>query len=69
MQTTKLRIEGMTCANCVRHVQKALERIPGVGSSTVVLGEVAVVHHDRVAAEALKRAVSAAGEYCAEVAD
>lgn len=30
-------IQGMTCANCVRHVEKALKNIPGVSQLEVNL--------------------------------
>src|SRR5215475_1642951 len=29
-ETTRLAIEGMTCASCVAHVEKALRHVPGV---------------------------------------
>ncbi|HRI44314.1 MAG TPA: heavy metal-associated domain-containing protein [Fimbriimonadaceae bacterium] len=32
-----LRIEGMTCENCVRHVRQALESVPGVERALVEL--------------------------------
>lgn len=32
-----LSIEGMTCASCVRHVEKALLSVPGVTEATVNL--------------------------------
>ena len=40
MQTSnliKLPIEGMTCASCVRRVEKALKSVPGVASAEVNL--------------------------------
>src|SRR5574339_819938 len=33
----RLPIEGMTCASCVARVEKALKKVPGVGSSEVNL--------------------------------
>ena len=36
-ETTKLAIEGMTCASCVGRVKKALARIPGVIEASVNL--------------------------------
>ena len=36
-QELSLPIEGMTCASCVRHVERALERVPGVQSVSVNL--------------------------------
>jgi len=32
-----LSISGMTCASCVRHVEKALLKVPGVSSASVNL--------------------------------
>ncbi|MEW6435955.1 MAG: heavy metal translocating P-type ATPase [Pseudomonadota bacterium] len=32
-----LKIEGMTCASCVSHIEKALSRVPGVESASVNL--------------------------------
>jgi Cu+-exporting ATPase len=33
----KLRVKGMSCANCVRHVTEAIQSVPGVSSATVTL--------------------------------
>jgi len=33
-----LPIEGMTCASCVSHVEKALQGVPGVSEVSVNLG-------------------------------
>lgn len=63
MKTTHISIEGMTCANCVTHVQKALEAVPGVEDVEVTLGEGATVIHECAADETLLRAVMAAGGY------
>jgi Cd2+/Zn2+-exporting ATPase len=35
MNTIRLTVTGMTCANCARHVQEALGAVPGVASVTV----------------------------------
>lgn len=35
--TTTLKITGMTCNNCVKHVKEALESVPGTQSATVDL--------------------------------
>lgn len=66
-QTTNLRIEGMTCANCATHVEKALQAVRGVTEVTVTLDEGARVEHDGADEGELKRAVAAAGGYKAEV--
>jgi len=63
-QDLTLAVEGMTCASCVRHVEKALQGVPGVLSASVNLAtERAEV---KIAAGAvsigqLQNAVSAAG--------
>ena len=44
---TVLDVEGMTCSNCVRHVEGALRKIDGVGAVEVKLQEGKVrVEHD-----------------------
>ena len=62
MKTT-LQIEGMSCANCVKHVKEALEAIPGVKSADLSLeGKTAAVEHgDEVKLSVLKAAVEEAG--------
>ncbi|HTJ24964.1 MAG TPA: heavy metal-associated domain-containing protein [Candidatus Limnocylindria bacterium] len=37
--TQTIRVQGMTCENCVRHVTEALAEIPGVRSAQVDLAE------------------------------
>ena len=62
--TCTLDIGGMTCASCVRHVEKALSRIDGVRSAEVNLAtEAATVSFDPQAAglSELTAAVAAAG--------
>ncbi len=61
--TTNLRITGMTCNNCVRHVDKALRAVPGVSTVQVSLeGKTAeVVHADSTSLDSLIRAVESAG--------
>ena len=40
-------VQGMTCASCVSHVEKALAKVPGVGSAKVNLAtETATVHYN-----------------------
>lgn len=41
LATCTLQIGGMTCASCVRHVEKALARVDGVGAAEVNLATVA----------------------------
>ncbi|MCX5497214.1 heavy metal translocating P-type ATPase [Kaistia dalseonensis] len=59
-----LAIEGMTCASCVARVEKALKKVPGVGSANVNLAtERATVHASDagLAVTALEEAVRSAG--------
>lgn len=49
MQTTNLKITGMSCEACVSHTTKALQAVPGVHSATVSLEtQSATVQHDGV---------------------
>jgi P-type Cu+ transporter len=59
----KLPIEGMTCASCVRRVEKALKSVPGVASAEVNLATetAAVTLTDGASPEALVTAVRNAG--------
>jgi P-type Cu+ transporter len=57
-------VEGMTCASCVRRVERALEKTPGVASASVNLAtERATVHYDPASAtlDTLRGAVEKAG--------
>ena len=60
---TSLRITGMHCNNCVRHVDKALRAVRGVSAVEVDLagGGAKVTHDDDVALAALVTAVESAG--------
>ncbi|MBI1244742.1 MAG: heavy metal translocating P-type ATPase [Alphaproteobacteria bacterium] len=61
---TDLAIEGMTCASCVSHVEKALKSVPGVVEASVNLAtnRAHVRFHAGLASEgALEKAVAAAG--------
>jgi len=61
--TTTLRITGMTCNNCVRHVDEALRKVPGVEKVVVSLpeGQAMVDHDDLTTIPALLAAVESAG--------
>ena len=63
-----LRIEGMTCAKCAVHVEKAIEAVPKVREVKVTLEEGAEVEHEGADEKELIRAVAAAGNYKARVA-
>ncbi len=59
-----LRVEGMTCDGCARHVKKALEGVPGAHEARVPgwqSGEATVVANSAVTEDALVRAVADAG--------
>jgi copper ion binding protein len=62
MKTT-LKIEGMSCDHCVKHVREALENLAGVASAAVSLknNSAEVEHSDQVTVEAMKAAVVEAG--------
>src|SRR5437867_12540616 len=57
-------VQGMTCASCVRRIEKALGKVPGVSEASVNLAteKAKVVYDPAVAgAEQLKAAVEKAG--------
>ncbi|GHV90338.1 mercuric reductase [Spirochaetia bacterium] len=60
---TTLKIDGMSCEHCVKHVKDALEEISGVSSAKVSLKDnSADVEHDAtVTLAAMKEAVTEAG--------
>lgn len=62
-QDTLLKVTGMTCSSCVRHVSHALEEVAGVKRVDVQLatGEVRVQHDGTVPRDALVTAVVDAG--------
>lgn len=66
MKTTGIKIDGMTCMNCVTHVQKALEAVPTVKDAKVVVGE-ATVEHENASDEQLLRAIRSAGDYSGKI--
>jgi copper chaperone len=59
---TKMKIKGMTCEMCVRHVTTALQSVPNVKSATVDLsaGE-ATIEHENASLEAMQHAVAEEG--------
>jgi len=61
--TTTLRITGMTCNNCVRHVGSALKTVAGVTNVEVSLpdAQAMVDHDDLTTIPALIAAVESAG--------
>ena len=65
MQKT-LTIEGMMCAHCAAHVEKALNALPGVTAVVDLAAKTAVVTGD-AGDEALKKAVADAGYQVADI--
>src|SRR5262249_14633473 len=67
--TTTLRIDGMTCGNCARHVTEALQSVAGVQHASVTLqtgrGQVRWKPDAPTAPKELIRAIEQAG-YSAE---
>jgi copper chaperone len=64
METTTLKISGMTCGGCVNSVTKVLSNVPGVSAVDVSLEKAAaVVRYDPVRAgmSDFKRAIEDAG--------
>jgi copper chaperone CopZ len=57
---TTLRITGMTCNGCVRHVDAALRKVPGVTAVEVALPDRAKVVHNATVGQ-LVEAVTVAG--------
>ena len=61
-RTHRFRVEGMTCASCVRRVERALAGVPGVSSVSVNLAtEEAAVAAEGVRTERLAEALAARG--------
>lgn len=56
-----LQISGMTCANCVGHVEKALKGVPGVTSASVNLALETARVQGTASPQALAAAVAKAG--------
>ena len=71
LETRRLRVEGMTCAACVGHVERALRGAQGVASASVNLAsESAMVEADGgVTFDDLRTAVEAAGYALREPSD
>ncbi|GKW50227.1 heavy metal translocating P-type ATPase [Halomonas sp. NCCP-2165] len=67
--TRRLAIGGMTCASCVKSVQQALERTPGVATASVNFGTRTAQVHGSADAEALIRAVRSAGYEAEPIVD
>jgi copper chaperone CopZ len=64
MQTLKMPVQGMTCQNCARGVERKLSATPGVRKATVKLDEQSATveyDEDQVKPEALAAAVRQLG--------
>ncbi len=64
LQILEIPVSGMDCAECTRHIQHAMEKLPGVYSVQVFLAtEKAIIHldPDQVGLPELRAAVRAAG--------
>lgn len=61
MKTATYTITGMTCASCVRHVEKALTGTPGVASATVNLATSTATVEGEASFETLAAQVDEAG--------
>lgn len=63
MAETQLAVQGMTCASCVRHVEKALQALPGVTQVEVNLAteKARVLHGPEVSVQDLLAAVEDEG--------
>jgi|DewCreStandDraft_2_1066082.scaffolds.fasta_scaffold00485_14 copper ion binding protein len=63
MTTTRYPVRGMSCQHCVRAVEEAVRRLPGVERAEARLqpGEVRVTWRDQPDDDAVRRAVAEAG--------
>jgi copper chaperone CopZ len=66
MPTTKLSVQGMSCANCVAHVTRALQATPGVEHAQVDLASQSASVTGSASLEALIAAVEEEGYTAAE---
>ena len=67
----QLKVEGMMCQNCVKHVTKALEGVPGATDVQVSLEEkqATVTVPEMTSDDVLKAAVEEAGYEVTEIRD
>lgn len=62
MTEIQLQIGGMSCNNCVRHVRRALEAVPGVEIKEVQIGSASVlIDPARVSVDTIQAALTEAG--------
>ena len=60
---TKIKVGGMMCDNCVKHVREALSRLDGIKGVDVVLkgGEVTLKHKGELDLASVEKAIVDAG--------
>ncbi len=66
---TTAKINGMTCAHCVRAVFTALGGVDGVSRADVSIGKAIIEHDGSVSNAAIREAISIAGYDAAEFRD
>lgn len=66
---TTAKIDGMSCAHCVRAVFTALGGVAGVSQADVSIGQAIIEHDGSVSHEAIREAISIAGYDARELAD
>ena len=66
---TTAKIDGMSCAHCVRAVFTALGGLKGVSRADVSIGQAIIEHDGSVSNEAIREAISIAGYEVADFRD
>lgn len=61
MQTTTIQIRNMTCGHCVRAVENALKRLPGVREVRVTIGEAVITTEGLPDMAAIRHAIQEEG--------
>jgi len=61
MQTTTIQIRHMTCGHCVRAVENALKRLPGVRDVRVTIGEAVITTEGLPDMAAIRHAIQEEG--------
>ncbi|WP_165857720.1 heavy metal translocating P-type ATPase [Marinobacter sp. JSM 1782161] len=64
-----LSITGATCASCVRSIETAMQRVPGVTDARMNLADLTATAHGSASPDALVQAISSAGYGAAEIQD
>lgn len=57
----EIRIDGMSCMHCVRHVSQALQNLPGLTRLEVEIGAARFELNDPAAMDRVKEAIREAG--------